>query len=102
MCVLQWFNLNSMQKGARYISDTYLSLYLAQLVNDGYYIFVVRGELPQCEADQILTLCPYDPSSEAVSEPRPTTNKKGPGAKKEHNWVCSILRFSRIFAERVG
>ena len=78
-----------MQKGALYISDTYLSLYLAQLANDGYYIFVVRGDLPQCEADQILSLCPYDPSSE--KDVVDAANNKGAGVKnggkKEHNWV---------------
>ncbi|XP_075254983.1 ataxin-3-like isoform X2 [Convolutriloba macropyga] len=60
----QWFNLNSMQRGPKFISDTYLSLFLAQLKAEGYYIFVVRGELPESEADQMLTLIPYDPSTE--------------------------------------
>jgi ataxin-3 len=46
-----WFNLNSMLKRPQYVSNTYLSILLAQLVNDGYSIFICNGELPQSEAD---------------------------------------------------
>uniref|UniRef100_A0A3Q1KCD7 ubiquitinyl hydrolase 1 n=1 Tax=Anabas testudineus TaxID=64144 RepID=A0A3Q1KCD7_ANATE len=51
---LQWFNLNSLLTGPELISDTYLALFLAQLQQEGYSIFVVRGNLPECEAEQIL------------------------------------------------
>ncbi|XP_071485763.1 ataxin-3-like [Diadema antillarum] len=54
----QWFNLNSLLTGPELISDTYLSMFLAQLQRDGYSIFVVRGKLPECEADQLLALIP--------------------------------------------
>ncbi|XP_077411511.1 ataxin-3 isoform X1 [Vanacampus margaritifer] len=50
----QWFNLNSLLTGPELISDTYLALFLAQLQQEGYSIFVVRGNLPDCEAEQIL------------------------------------------------
>lgn len=50
----QWFNLNSLLTGPELISDTYLALFLAQLQQEGYSIFVIRGNLPECEADQIL------------------------------------------------
>lgn len=50
----QWFNLNSLLNRPELISDTYLSLFLAQLKNDGYSIFVVVGELPECDADHLL------------------------------------------------
>lgn len=50
----QWFNLNSLLKRPQLISDTYLSLFLAQLKNDGYSIFVVFGALPECEADRLV------------------------------------------------
>uniref|UniRef100_UPI00398F5718 ataxin-3 isoform X5 n=1 Tax=Pristiophorus japonicus TaxID=55135 RepID=UPI00398F5718 len=50
----QWFNLNSLLTGPELISDTYLALFLAQLQQEGYSIFVVRGELPECEADELL------------------------------------------------
>ncbi len=35
-----WFNLNSMFKAPELISETYLSILLAQLVSDGYSIFI--------------------------------------------------------------
>ncbi|XP_056092057.1 ataxin-3 [Rhinichthys klamathensis goyatoka] len=52
----QWFNLNSLLTGPELISDTYLALFLAQLQQEGYSIFVIRGNLPDCEADQILRI----------------------------------------------
>ncbi|XP_069806098.1 ataxin-3 [Dendropsophus ebraccatus] len=52
----QWFNLNSLLTGPELISDTYLALFLAQLQQEGYSIFVVKGDLPDCEADQILQM----------------------------------------------
>lgn len=54
----QWFNLNSLLSQPELISDTYLSLFLAQLRNDGYSIFVVIGELPDCDADRLLKINP--------------------------------------------
>lgn len=51
---MQWFNLNSLLTRPQLISDTYLSLFLAQLKNDGYSIFVVFGDLPECKADEVL------------------------------------------------
>jgi len=50
----QWFNLNSTLSGPELISDTYLGLFLAQVENDGYSIFVVKGTLQPCEADLYL------------------------------------------------
>ncbi|XP_051579223.1 ataxin-3 isoform X3 [Myxocyprinus asiaticus] len=52
----QWFNLNSLLTGPELISDTYLALFLAQLQQEGYSIFVISGNLPDCEADQILRI----------------------------------------------
>uniref|UniRef100_A0A671QX15 ubiquitinyl hydrolase 1 n=1 Tax=Sinocyclocheilus anshuiensis TaxID=1608454 RepID=A0A671QX15_9TELE len=52
----KWFNLNSLLTGPELISDTYLALFLAQLQQEGYSIFVIRGSLPECEADQILRI----------------------------------------------
>ncbi|XP_065828779.1 ataxin-3-like [Oscarella lobularis] len=52
----QWFNLNSLLSGPELLSNTYLGLFLAQLQNEGYSIFVVRGDLPPCEADTVLSV----------------------------------------------
>lgn len=51
---VRWFNLNSLLSKPQPISNTYLSLFLAQLKNEGYSIFVVFGELPPSDADQAL------------------------------------------------
>jgi len=43
----KWYNLNSIQKdGPTFISDLYLSLYLKQLNEEGYSVFVVKGNFP--------------------------------------------------------
>jgi len=57
----QWFNLNSIIPGPELLSDTYLSLFLAQLQTDKYSIFVVIGNLPDCEADKVLSARPLSP-----------------------------------------
>ncbi|XP_021919039.1 ataxin-3-like isoform X2 [Zootermopsis nevadensis] len=54
----QWFNLNSLLTGPELISDTYLAMFLAQLQQEGYSIFVVFGLFPECEADALLKLVP--------------------------------------------
>lgn len=50
----QWFNLNSLHSAPELISDTYLLLFLTQLQQEGYSIFIVNGILPDCRADQVL------------------------------------------------
>lgn len=55
-----WFNLNSLFKRPQYISDTYLSILLAQLVNDGYSIFIINGNLPISSADQNIAHFPKE------------------------------------------
>lgn len=54
----QWFNLNSLLKEPELISDTYLAMFLTQLLQEGYSIFVVFGQLPDCDADRILNVQP--------------------------------------------
>lgn len=58
----QWFNLNSILPGPDLLSDTYLSLFLAQLQTDKYSIFVVVGPLPDCEADRVIAQSPVSPT----------------------------------------
>ena len=47
--------------GPELLSDTYLSLFLAQLQTDKYSIFIVIGNLPDCEADKVLSANPLSP-----------------------------------------
>lgn len=52
----RWVNLNSLLPEPELISSTYLSLFLVQLQQEGYSIFIVVGTLPECEADLVLDL----------------------------------------------
>ncbi|EPZ31317.1 the Josephin domain of Ataxin-3 in complex with ubiquitin molecule [Rozella allomycis CSF55] len=52
-----WYILNSISNKPEPVSNTYLSMYLKQLQFDGYSVFVVSGEFPKCEADQLALLC---------------------------------------------
>lgn len=54
----QWFDLNSLLTAAALITDTYLSMFLAQLQTEGYSIYIVSGSLPDCPADQVLKVTP--------------------------------------------
>lgn len=58
----QYFDLNSISNHPKLISDTFLSLYLAQLKQSGYSIFIVTGDLAKCSADERLTTQPIDPA----------------------------------------
>lgn len=58
----QFFDLNSISTVPKLISDTYLSLYLTQLKQSGYSIFIVNGILPTCAADEKLSNHPIDPT----------------------------------------
>lgn len=50
-----------MLSGPELLSDTYLSLFLAQLQTDNYSIFVVVGNLPNSDADKFLSEKPLSP-----------------------------------------
>ncbi|PIK58248.1 putative ataxin-3 [Apostichopus japonicus] len=55
---IQWFNLNSLLEGPEILSETYLGMFLTQLQGEGYSIFVIRGHLPACGAEDVLRLSP--------------------------------------------
>ncbi|RIA96626.1 Josephin-domain-containing protein [Glomus cerebriforme] len=48
----RWYNLDSLLRGPESISQTYLGMLLNQLENEGYSIFVVKGQLPSSQADE--------------------------------------------------
>ncbi|BFZ07600.1 hypothetical protein BsWGS_10639 [Bradybaena similaris] len=88
----QWFNLNSLLSGPELISDTYLSLFLTQLQQEGYSIFIVTGILPECEADQLLRLVP---AVQAI-KPRLLTDKEDwDGANSGDAALTEALQASR-------
>lgn len=57
----QYFDLNSISTVPKLISNTYLSLYLAQLQQSGYSIFIINGILTPCTADEKLLNSEIDP-----------------------------------------
>lgn len=58
-----WFNLDSTLSKPGLISPTYLTIYLAQLQQEGHSIFFVSGPIPDCEAERLLSICPLPTSS---------------------------------------
>jgi len=72
----QWFNLNSLLEYPELVSNTYLGEFIAQLQTEGYSIFIVKGQLPDCDADLVLQ------AVEAVQTrpPRLLSDKAGSGA----------------------
>lgn len=48
-----FFNLDSLLSRPEYMSSTYLTEYLKQMQNEGYSIFVVSGEFPECSAEPL-------------------------------------------------
>ncbi|XP_001639386.3 ataxin-3 isoform X2 [Nematostella vectensis] len=71
----QWFNINSLKTEPELVSETYLSMYLTQLQAEGYSIFVVHGKLPECEADQLLRLCPALPHKKPAPRDKKTSHQ---------------------------
>lgn len=78
----QWFNLDSILLQPELVSDMYLSLLLEQLRQEGYSIFAVRGDLPGCEAHDILLACPVDPKELARLKPVKMERLKPPRQSK--------------------
>lgn len=80
----QWFNLDSLLKKPKLVSDTYLCLFLTQLQMEGYSIFVVRGELPSSEADLLLQVITLDATGhETASKGNSITSFTGSSSSTE-------------------
>jgi ataxin-3 len=80
----QYFDLNSISTVPKLISNTYLSLYLAQLQQSGYSIFIIHGDLLPSPADERLLNNTIDPvyyrsltdRADAVKNDHNNSNKK--------------------------
>jgi ataxin-3 len=80
----QYFDLNSISTVPKLISNTYLSLYLAQLKQSGYSIFIIYGDLLPSPADERLLNNTIDPvyyrsltdRADAVKNDHNNSNKK--------------------------
>lgn len=62
----RWYNLNSLYKRPTFVSDTYLALLLQQLMKEGYSVFVVQGEVPRSEADELAEVLDSVPPQEFI------------------------------------
>lgn len=51
-----YFNLDSLLSRPDYMSSSFLTEYLKQMQNEGYSIFVVSGDFPECAAEPIKYL----------------------------------------------
>ncbi|PAV90021.1 hypothetical protein WR25_07644 [Diploscapter pachys] len=98
---VQWFELNSVKKAPRFISDTYLEIYIEQLLSEGYSIFVVDGNLPQSEADQIISLCPVVPPPHAPPQPKAKPSKIEAKFDKFFTGVSKKLGFDSASSSRI-
>jgi len=83
----QWFNLNSVKMCPELVSDTYLSLLLAQLQQEGYSIFVIKGKLPDCEANLYLQ---HHNVTQAEFRAFEDTFRKKPANKKTEKQVEEV------------
>ncbi|GBC07063.1 hypothetical protein RclHR1_07220005 [Rhizophagus clarus] len=63
----RWYNLDSLLRGPESISQTYLGMLLNQLENEGYSIFVVKGQLPSSQADEYSKSLP-DPNLHRIQK----------------------------------
>ncbi|XP_015595693.1 ataxin-3 [Cephus cinctus] len=98
----QWFNLNSMLSGPQLISDTYLAMYLAQLLQEGYSIFVVIGTFPQCPADDVLLRNPIvttlkaKSNAETAAKPIYTGYRLGTNDEEEAKILKTAMAFGQV------
>ncbi|XP_011156160.1 ataxin-3 isoform X2 [Solenopsis invicta] len=93
----QWFNLNSMLSGPQLISDTYLTMYLAQLLQEGYSIFIVIGTLPQCPAEDVLLKNPIVAmKSNSNLESKTTSKGNRLGTKLEDEILKTALAMGEV------
>jgi ataxin-3 len=98
-----WFNLNSINSWPTYLSNTYLSLFIAQLQNEGYSIFVVDGVLPVCQADEIAsTLDTFDlqAQKEFEEEKKKQIQQKHQKQREQKN-QCNNTKISSSYDEQL-
>ncbi|XP_014487045.1 PREDICTED: ataxin-3-like isoform X1 [Dinoponera quadriceps] len=92
----QWFNLNSMLSGPQLISNTYLAMYLAQLIQEGYSIFIVNGTFPQCPAEDVLLKNPVVATTQRNEKLDSKTQDYRIGTKAEDDVMKAALAMSEI------
>ncbi|KAL1116962.1 hypothetical protein AAG570_004290 [Ranatra chinensis] len=97
----QWFNLNSLLSGPELISDTYLAMFLAQLQQEGYSIFVVQGSIPACTADEILRMRPAVQPSKLAPPKQPVKPPENQDSELEKAIKLSLGQEIEVEEEEV-
>ncbi|XP_046733805.1 ataxin-3-like [Diprion similis] len=98
----QWFNLNSMLSGPQLISNTYLAMYLAQLMQEGYSIFIVIGTLPECLAEEVIRENPITATPRVKASSNDCVGTSGVGYRlgtKEEEYEAQILKAALALGE---
>ncbi|KXS14700.1 Josephin-domain-containing protein [Gonapodya prolifera JEL478] len=100
----RWYNMNSLFSTPSWISPTYLSLFLAQLKQEGYSIWVVRGQLPHCDADAVADTLPSpDPAVEAaLTAATSSAAGKAPAPPRARTLASEDVEFERAIAASLG
>jgi ataxin-3 len=94
-----WFNLNSLNDHPEYVSPMYLNLFLGQLRQEGYTIFVVTGNLPQCEADLLADFA-FDVTEYNTQFKKKTTTTTNTGSRSPQDAELErVLRESLASSE---
>jgi len=73
----QWINLNSTLSKPELVTDTYFAIFLQTVQNEGYTIFVVFGELPECDADVLFTCLRRGEDGKYIEEIEETGHRLG-------------------------
>ncbi|KAK5669738.1 hypothetical protein QVD99_004123 [Batrachochytrium dendrobatidis] len=81
----RWYDLNSLFKEPKYISETYLAMFISQIQMEGYSIFVILGDLPRCEADLMALQVPIPPPESLPTTTRTKTSSSKDGIANEHD-----------------
>uniref|UniRef100_A0A1B6E6S3 ubiquitinyl hydrolase 1 n=1 Tax=Clastoptera arizonana TaxID=38151 RepID=A0A1B6E6S3_9HEMI len=97
----QWLNLNSLLSGPELISNTYLSMFLAQLQQEGYSIFIVFGDLPECTADSLLLCKPAVQNIKSSSLVVPETANQDDDSDLQRALMISLQESSSQDSEMI-
>ncbi|KAJ3328621.1 Ataxin-3 [Gonapodya sp. JEL0774] len=82
-----------------WISPTYLSLFLAQLREEGYSMWPIRGAIPPCEADAVADTLPQpDPGVEAALATSANPSKSSLPTKKSRTLAVEDAEYERAVA----
>ena len=82
-----WWNLNSFNDKPTKISNFYLSAFLAQLVSDGYYVYIARGFVGDDNSNQFTSSQGLDnPSWHNMSQQSHSNSQQSQQQQQQHQY----------------